>query len=305
MNVFGPVPSRRLGFSLGVDIIPPKYCTFDCIYCQIGRTATKGVERRSFYDPDSIVEQVKEKVKEGGRIDYVTLSGSGEPTLNADIGRIIRALKEEVSLPLAVITNGSLLWQKDVRRDIAAADVVLPSLDAPDAAILERINRPHPSLAFEQVVEGLRAFRREYAGRIWLEIMLIKNINTARQVIESFGQLLSDINADKVQLNTVTRPPVDGRARPLGRIRLGSIARSLGSACEVIAGFESQQPTMNENWAASVLATLERRSLTLDDIVRTTGLNPAEARQGLKKLVDEKRIRAVTFDRRRYYTVTE
>ncbi len=305
MNVFGPVPSRRLGFSLGVDIIPPKYCTFDCIYCQIGRTATKGVERRSFYDPDAIVEQVKEKAGKEGRIDHVTLSGSGEPTLNADIGRIIRRLKEEVALPLAVITNGSLLWQRDVRRDIAEADVVLPSLDAPDQATLERINRPHPSLRIEQVVEGLRSFRREYTGKLWLEIMLIKNINTGRQIIESFGELLSGINADKVQLNTVTRPPADASARPLSSSRLAAIARSFGDTCEVIAGFERQQSTVDDNWAASVLATLKRRSLTLDDIVRTTGLTLPEVRQGLKKLVEEKRIRAVTFDKRRYFTIVE
>jgi wyosine [tRNA(Phe)-imidazoG37] synthetase (radical SAM superfamily) len=305
MNVFGPVPSRRLGFSLGVDIIPPKYCTFDCIYCQIGRTATKGTERRSFVDPDAIVEQVKEKAAKEGRIDHVTLSGSGEPTLNADIGRIIRRLKEEVSLPVAVITNGSLLWQAEVRRDIAAADVVLPSLDGPDQATFERINRPHPSLAIEQVVEGLAAFRREYTGRLWLEIMLIKNINTGRQVIESLGKLLPGINADRVQLNTVTRPPADASARPLGAARLRAIARSFGAGCEVIAGFERQQSTVDENWSASVLATLKRRSLTLDDIVRTTGLTSPEVRQGLKKLIEEKRIRAVTFDKRRYYTIIE
>jgi wyosine [tRNA(Phe)-imidazoG37] synthetase (radical SAM superfamily) len=305
MNVFGPVPSRRLGFSLGVDIIPPKYCTFDCIYCQIGRTATKGTERRSFYDPDAIVEQVKEKAGEEGRIDHVTLSGSGEPTLNADIGRIIRRLKEEIALPIAVITNGSLLWRADVRRDIAAADVVLPSLDGPDQAILERINRPHPSVRIEQVVEGLRSFRREYTGRLWLEIMLIKNINSDRHVIESLGELLPGINPDKVQLNTVTRPPADASARPLGQARLAAIARRLGGTCEVIAAFERRQSAVDNNWSASVLATLKRRSLTLDDIVRTTGLTLPEARQGLKQLVQQKRVRAVTFDKRRYFTVIE
>lgn len=305
MNVFGPVPSRRLGFSLGVDIIPPKYCTFDCIYCQIGKTATKAVERQSFVDPDAIVEQVKEKAAKEGRIDHVTLSGSGEPTLNADIGRIIRRLKEEVALPVAVITNGSLLSRADVRQDIAAADVVLPSLDAPDQATFERINRPHPSVRIEQVVEGLRAFRQEYTGRLWLEIMLIKNINTGRQVIESFRELLSGINADRVQLNTVTRPPADASAMPLGPSRLAAIARGLGGTCEVIAAFERHQSAVDNDWSASVLATLKRRSLTLDDIVRTTGLTLAEVRQGLKKLIEEKRIRAVTFGKRRYFTIVE
>ncbi len=305
MHVFGPVPSRRLGFSLGIDIIPPKYCSFDCVYCQIGRTAATQTERRSFYDPGEIVEQVKERVKKGDRIDHVTLSGSGEPTLNADIGRIIGMLKAEIKLPLAVITNGSLLWQPDVRRDIAAADVVLPSLDGPDQATLERVNRPHPSVRIERVLEGLRAFRRAYAGKLWLEIMLIKNINTARHVMELFGQILPGINADRVQLNTVTRPPADADARPLSSSRLAAIARNLGPACEVIAGFERRQTAADDDWAATVLATLGRRSLTLDDIVQTTGLSIAKVRQGLKKLVEEKRIRAVTFDRRRYFTIVE
>jgi wyosine [tRNA(Phe)-imidazoG37] synthetase (radical SAM superfamily) len=192
-----------------------------------------------------------------------------------------------------------------VRHDIAAADVVLPSLDAPDQPTFERINRPHPSLRIEQLVEGLRAFRRAYAGKLWLEIMLIKNINTARQLIESLGELLPGIAADKVQLNTVTRPPADASARRLSDARLAAIARGFGETCEVIAGFERRQATVDEDWSASVLATLRRRSLTLDDIVRTTGLALPEVRQGLKKLVEEKRVRAVTFDKRRYFTIVE
>ena len=172
--VFGPVPSRRLGFSLGVDIIPRKYCSFDCIYCQVGKTTQKEVERRSFSDPGLIVKQVVERVEEGRRIDFISLSGSGEPTLCADIGEIIRELKRKTSIPLAVITNGSLLFREDVRRDIAAADVVLPSLDAAEDVVFERINRPHPALSFTRLVEGLKAFRRGYKGKIWLEIMLDK-----------------------------------------------------------------------------------------------------------------------------------
>jgi wyosine [tRNA(Phe)-imidazoG37] synthetase (radical SAM superfamily) len=295
--VFGPVPSRRLGFSLGVDIIPRKYCSFDCIYCQVGKTTHKEVERRSFSEPGLIVKQVVKRVEEGRRIDFISLSGSGEPTLSADIGEIIDELKRKTSIPLAVITNGSLLFREDVRRDIAAADVVLPSLDATGDVIFERINRPHPSLSFTQLVEGLKAFRRGYKGKIWLEIMLIKDINNSVEQLEMFRQLLRDISADKVQLNTVARPPLEESARGLDGEELLSLAHILGNGCEIISAFEKRSPEQKAGqWRESVLATLTRRSLSLDDIVRTTGVSPAKARAGLDRLVGEGKIRLVRFN---------
>ena len=162
--VFGPVPSRRLGFSLGVDLIPRKYCTFDCIYCQLGATARTEVERRSFYEPALVVEQVMEAVGEGARIDCISLSGSGEPTLNSDIGWVIGRLKEKVSLPVAVITNGSLLSRKDVRKDLMRADIVLPSLDAATETIYRQVNRPHDSLEFAGIPGGAESLLQRVSG---------------------------------------------------------------------------------------------------------------------------------------------
>ncbi len=331
--VFGPVPSRRLGFSLGVDIIPRKYCSFDCIYCQVGKTTHKEVERRSFSDPGLIVTQVVERVEEGRRIDFISLSGSGEPTLSADIGEIIRELKRKTSIPLAVITNGSLLFREDVRRDIAAADVVLPSLDATGDEVFERINRPHPSLSFTQLVEGLRAFRAEYKGKIWLEVMLIKGINNSLEQIEIFRKILTRLSVDKVQLNTVARPPLEKSARGLDGAELVSLAHILGNGCEIIPAYShrgSAPPRRAEprrrapprstslrshhgrtparkavQWRESVLATLKRRSLSLDDIVRTTGVSPAEARAGLDRLVEEGKIRLVRFNDEWFYAAGE
>ena len=167
--VFGPVPSRRLGFSLGVDLIPRKYCTFDCVYCQLGASGKTEVERRSFYEPSSAAAQIIEAARACRDIDYISLSGSGEPTLNGDIGWIIRKVKEAVPIPVAVITNGSLLYLPEVRKDLLHADVVLPSLDAGSPEVYEKINRPHPSLEFSGLLEGLRAFRRDYRGEVWLE----------------------------------------------------------------------------------------------------------------------------------------
>jgi wyosine [tRNA(Phe)-imidazoG37] synthetase (radical SAM superfamily) len=304
--LFGPVPSRRLGFSLGVDIIPRKYCPFDCIYCQVGRTTHRETERARFCDPDWVVHEVIRKIGQGGRIDFVSLSGSGEPTLSSDIGRIIGELKRKTSVPVAVITNGSLLSREEVRRDLALADVVLPSLDAATEEVFEKINRPDPAISLAGLVEGLRAFRREYTGRILLEIMLIKNINTSKKYVEMLKELLHTISVDKVQLNTISRPPLDASAEGVDQGELSSIARFLGEKCEVIAPFRqyAAQPT-GKGWRASVLATLKRRSLSFDDIVRVTGVSPAEARAGLERLVREKKIRAVPFDNSIFYVVDE
>jgi wyosine [tRNA(Phe)-imidazoG37] synthetase (radical SAM superfamily) len=305
--VFGPVPSRRLGFSLGVDLIPFKYCSFDCIYCQLGATRKTEVERRSFYEPDLLVKQVVERVKAGGRIDCVSLSGSGEPTLNKDIGSIIKGLKKEISLPVAVITNGSLLCRQEVREEIMAADIVLPSLDAPNEAIYRQVNRPHGSLSFDTLIEGLRLFCKEYKGRTWLEIMLIKHFNNDTEHIEILNEILNNMSVEKIHLNTVVRPPAEKAALALSDEALQSISRLLGPRCEVIAETNIKQVAGPRGpiWEESVLAMLGRRSLTLEDIAGSTGLSTSTARMRMKKLEAGQRVRSVLLGRRRFYLAAE
>lgn len=301
--VFGPVPSRRLGLSLGVDLIPWKCCSFDCIYCQLGTTGKTEVERKSFYDPDLVVEQVVERVREGGQIDCVSLSGSGEPTLNSDIGRVIEKLKEKIALPVAVITNGSLLDRKDVRKDLACADIVLPSLDAATDAIYRRVNRPHESLEFDAIVEGLKRFSGVYKGRTWVEVMLIKDINDDIQHIEILKIILDKLAVERIQLNTVARPPAEAMAQPVGGRELLSLSRHFGPRCEVIVG-ERRKPAVsahNRDWEESVLAMLGRRSLSLDDIVTSTGVSAAAARAGMRKLMEERKAKSVRLGRRQFY----
>lgn len=305
--VFGPVPSRRLGFSLGVDLIPRKYCTFDCIYCQLGSSGATEIERRSFYEPSSVAARVVEAARACRDIDYVSFSGSGEPTLNSDIGWIIRKVKEAISIPVAVITNGSLLHLPEVRQDLLSADVVLPSLDAASAPVYEKINRPHPSLDFSGLLEGLRAFRRDYKGKVWLEIMLIHNINDDMQHIGMFKQIIDTVAVDRVQLNTVVRPPAEKTATAVKAAEMSSLARFIGKGCEVIAGGFRKQAKAGDlrDWQESVYEMLKRRSLTLKDIVSSTGVSAFQARTGLDKLVKEKRVRAVTLGRRRFYEAIE
>jgi len=164
--IYGPVPSRRLGRSLGVDLVPFKACTFDCVYCQLGRTPHKTVERREYLPAEAILDEVKRKLAEGDVPDYITFSGSGEPTLNRRIGGLIREIKALTKIPVAVLTNGSLLWMQEVQEDLMAADLVIPSLDAGDEKLFSYVNRPHRDLAFAQVVNGLIEFTRRFPGQV-------------------------------------------------------------------------------------------------------------------------------------------
>jgi len=168
-HVFGPVASRRLGISLGVDIIPFKTCSFDCIYCECGKTTHITLERKKFVDPGKVLEEIKNAINPElhPRIDYITFSGAGEPTLNNDIGHIITSIKSFTTIPVAVLTNGALLYMKEVREDISNADLVLPSLDAATPAIFSTINHPHPELDIQTVINGLIAFGNEFKGQIW------------------------------------------------------------------------------------------------------------------------------------------
>src|SRR5512136_826559 len=191
--VYGPVASRRLGFSLGVDIIPFKTCTLDCVYCQLGSAGKTTVRRGSFFPPEAILAQIKEALGSGQRIDVITFSGSGEPTLSKDLGLLIRAIKKMTAVPVAVLTNGTLLGRADVRRDLAAADIVVPSLDAVPASLFRRVNRPHASLDNRRIIDGLVRFREGFPGRIRLEVMLVKGVNDSPEALEAIRRAVARI----------------------------------------------------------------------------------------------------------------
>ena len=236
-HVFGPVPSRRLGRSLGVDLVPFKTCTYDCIYCQLGRTTCKTVERKEWVPMDAVLDELKQKLT--CRPDYITLSGSGEPTLHSRLGEIIEHIQAMTAVPVAVLTNGSLLWQAEVRAEVALADVVLPSLDAPDAERFEFINRPHPNVTFERLVEGLAALRREFSGKYWLEVMLLGGYTSLPAQVRQLAEWARRIRPDRVQLNTAVRPPAEEYAMAVPPERLTELARLFEPAAEVIAEHSS------------------------------------------------------------------
>ena len=232
---FGPVPSRRLGRSLGVDLVPLKTCPYDCVYCQLGRTTCKTVERRQWKPLEGILEEVKRRLDT--RPDYITLSGSGEPTLFTPIDRLIDGIRAMTDAPIAVLTNGSLLDREDVQRELLGADLVVPSLDGGSDSVFQRVNRPHRSLSFERMLDGLVAFRRKFTGQYWLEVFLLDDVAADPREMEALVRAAARIRPDRVQLNTVTRPPAESWAVAVSLERMAELAAMFSPPAEVIAEF--------------------------------------------------------------------
>lgn len=301
-HIYGPVPSRRLGFSLGVDLVPYKTCSFDCVYCQLGRTTDKTVERKEWMPTGEVLSQINEALGSKGRIDYLTFSGSGEPTLHSRIGWLIREVKKITDIPVAVLTNGSLLFKEDLREELTAADLVVPSLDAATQETLERVNRPHPSLNRENIVQGILQFNREFKGRIWLEIMLVKGINDTEEEIEKMIEIVRKMQPDKVHLNTVVRPPSEEFAHPLSLPDLERIKASFGQGCEIIAGFKGErEEAYVQDIEGDILELVQRRPVTLSDISHSLGLHENEVIKYLQVLEEKGKVEAHRFEGRRYY----
>ena len=302
LYIYGPVPSRRLGFSLGIDIIPSKTCTLDCIYCQLGPTSDKTLGRSKYFSPDEILAQVKKKISSGQRVDYITFSGSGEPTLNTNLGKLIREIKKFTTIPVAVLTNGTLFIRRDVRKALRAADLVVPSLDAASQDIFEKINRPCSPLKIEEIIEGLRTFRREYKGIIWLEVMLVKGVNDSPVHINELKEAISRIEPDKIQLNTVIRPPAERTARPLSPEELEKIKKVFGKNCEIIAEFDKKaQESLSGNLELAILAMVQRRPVTLSDISASLGRHKNEILKYLNLLLEQGKVQAVIHNDLTYF----
>jgi wyosine [tRNA(Phe)-imidazoG37] synthetase (radical SAM superfamily) len=283
---YGPVPSRRLGRSFGVDIVPFKVCTLDCIYCQLGRTIEKTVERKPYVPLEPIIDELKEALKKGLETDYITIAGSGEPTLNSLLGVIIDRIKENTSIPVAIVTNGTLFYRADVRAECAKADVVLPSLDAGDQQTFQRINRPHRDISIEKYISGLCEFRNEYAGPIWLEVFLVDSVNTDSEQIAKIKAVIQRIGPDKVHLNTAVRPTAEMSVGKLNEAKLRAIAEMLGENCEIISDYHSDQFVSDEegqvhseieNKTQTLFSMLKRRPCSLEDICSSMNIGPNEA----------------------------
>jgi len=275
---YGPVPSRRLGRSYGVDIVPFKVCTLDCVYCQLGKTTEKTIKRRDYGPIEPILAELRETLAEGLEADFITIAGSGEPTLNSRLGELIDGIKKITDIPVAVLTNGTLLYKEDVRADCAKADVVIPSLDAGDEQTFQKVNRPHKDISIENLISGLCTFRDEFAGQIWLEVFFAEGLNTGTEQIAKIKNAIELIRPDKVQLNTAVRPTAEADIKRLDAEKLQAIAARIGPKCEVVADFSlSHHGRGLENKAEDVLSILKRRPCSLNDICSGLGIGRNEA----------------------------
>ena len=302
IHIYGPVPSRRLGFSLGIDIIPFKTCSLDCIYCQLGRTSKKKIRRKEYFSQEKILSQIKKVLASGKQIDYVTFSGSGEPTLNKSIGKLIREIKNLTPIPVAVLTNSTLLCRKSVIEALKAADLIVPSLDAVSQDIFVKVNRPHPSLKIDTIIEGLKKFRQKFNGQIWLEVMLVKGINDSPSHINKLREVIAEINPGRIQLNTVVRPPAENFAQPLNQEKLEEIKKSMGEKCEIIVEFSRKgQISSSENLEQAILSLLRRRPATLKDISSSLGKHRNEIIKYINFLLEDRKIKVVTHKGMKYY----
>lgn len=215
--IYGPVPSRRLGSSLGVSPIPEKTCNYSCVYCQLGRTDKLINKRDEFFKLEEIVEELNSYDWQNANVDVVTIVGEGEPTLYSRLGELIEETKKITNKTVAVITNGALMYDVNVRNELMHADIVLPSIDAYNDEIFRKIDRPYGKLSFNDITEGLKIFSKEYKGQLMIEIMLVDEMNNSKKDIEGFKRYLTSINYDKLYINTPVRPPAEANIREVNK----------------------------------------------------------------------------------------
>jgi wyosine [tRNA(Phe)-imidazoG37] synthetase (radical SAM superfamily) len=299
--VFGPVPSRRLGRSLGIDLVPSKTCTYDCLYCQVGRTTQKTTERKNWASVDEIIAELKNKLS--SKPDFITLSGSGEPTLNSGCGLLIEKIKQITDVPVAVITNGSLLFMPQVREDLKRADVVMPTLVAGDEETFKKINRPSSEITFDKMLGGLIDFRKEFTGKYWLEVFIVAGLNDSDEQIDKIAKCIEKIRPDKVQINTVTRPPAEN-VNAISRQRLEQIAKRIYKDAEVIADFKSDEKGGDFNIKSNdIVEMLKRRPCSADDITAGLKISILETLKHIEALIKSGKIEAVKQNGKIYYKV--
>ncbi len=278
---FGPVVSRRLGLSLGIDLVPRKKCNLDCLYCEVCPTDKLDEDRIFYVDMPTLITEIKDINTE---IDFLTLTGSGEPTLHKELDKMISALKQEFSYPIVMLTNSLLLRKEEVRKELLGLDLIVPSLDAVSQAVFRKINRPVKDVYAEDVVNGLIEFRKIFAGKMWLEILFVKGINDSPSEIKLLSEAIVKIQPDRVQLNTVARPPAYGVALPLSFEELQLVANQLNFKDIDIIGVQKKNITGNKLTEKAVLDYLIRRPAVFEELLTAFSSEAGELREFLIEL---------------------
>ena len=306
--IYGPVPSRRLGRSLEIDLVPFKTCTYDCIYCQLGRTTHKTMKRRAYFPVNEIMAELKQVLNAGETPDYIGIAGSGEPTLHSEIGLLIKEIKRRTATPVAVLTNGSLLWMPAVRADLMSADLVLPSLDAGDPRLYRRINRPCRGIAYERMVSGLIQFVQQFPGQVWLEIMLLGKLTGTPAAVTRIADGVSRIKPDRVQLNTVRRPPAEKFARSISMEQLQALRAFFAEPVDIIGEIPAEPAPLATGYTAEdheIVAMLSRRPCTAEDVAAGLRMNVNAALKKLEQLVAAGTAYTLSENKKTYYKAAE
>ncbi|MEA1874860.1 MAG: radical SAM protein [Bacteroidota bacterium] len=304
-HLFGPVPSRRLGMSLGIDLIPKKVCSLDCVYCEVGKTTKLTTDRLEYVKYDKVIAELDHFMNNNPKIDYITFSGSGEPTLNSRIGEVLNFVKNNYpDVKTAVLTNGTLLSDKNLRQELLKADVILPSLDAAGQDAFNKINRPATEILIQDYIQGLIDLRKEYEGEIWLEVLFLKGYNDFEDELIRLKQAIEKIKPDSIQLNTLDRPgTVDGLI-PLTKDELQNIIDFWGFDNVEIIASQLQRTNISSfrsDVETAILETIARRPCTLDDLNRLLGIHVNEINKYLGTLENEGKIVTQSLERGVFY----
>jgi wyosine [tRNA(Phe)-imidazoG37] synthetase (radical SAM superfamily) len=303
--LFGPVPSRRLGISLGIDLVPHKICSLNCVYCECGRTTKLTTVRKEYVPVDDVLKELSHFLTTNPAPDYITFSGSGEPTLNSGIGKILESIKLDFpKIPVAVLTNGTLFSNKTVRSEILKADLVLPSLDAATDIVFRRINRPPKNITIESCIEGLVSFRKEFTGKINLEVFILPGYNNSKEELAGLKNAILRINPDVVQLNTLDRPGTLPDLVPAKRSELEEIVKNWNIInTEIIASAPERQKiaSYRNDIETAILETISRRPCTLHDLNLIMGKHINEINKYLDVLENEGKISTIKLERGLFY----
>lgn len=289
--LFGPVPSRRFGRSLGVDLVPHKTCSLNCVFCEVGRSTEITLRRAEYVPTRDVLAELDDWLKTDGDADYITLAGSGEPTLHTHCGEILDHLRNHTPIATAVLTNGTLLVEPAVRLSLASAGVVKTTLSAWDPASYERIHRPHPDATFERLLEGTRRFRREYTGQLWLEVVLLAGLNDRPEDVRRIAALAKEIGPDRIHLNTAVRPPAEASAEPVVAETLAGLVGLFTPAAELAVNFRRCGEPKDAVSARQILDLLDRRPCTAQQIADAFAVGVVSVAPLLDDLLKAGRVR--------------
>jgi len=308
-HLFGPVPSRRLGISLGIDLVPHKTCSYNCIYCECGKTTNLTAERREYVPTVEILEELDSYLSESPKLDFITFSGSGEPTLHSGIVEITRFIKEKYpEYRIALLTNGSLFFDKSVRGEVMNIDVIIPSLDSATEIGFMKVDRPCHSLKVEEIIEGLVELRKEFSGELWLEIFVVPGLNDTEEELSALSDAVDLIAPERIQLNTLDRPGVVDWIRAATQEEMERFAVGLDYEGVEITGRPSSRSgigSFSGDAMECIMQTISRRPCTVDDLSSVLEMHPNEVNKYIQLLIEEGRIKEKREDRGVFFVNAE